>query len=292
MEKVNIKAIRTKQTEDYRLEVANDYIKRDSVRSFLKENNLGTDYLMDNLSLFIRSEEENEPCKNCLGYEKCSKQPKGFITQIDPYLDEICYTLCDKRAEHEKLINGYIRKDFYDEWLGLDLIDDVTVNVYRKKLIAKLIAISLGQSNKGVYVHSDGESGKSIIMVAFCNHLITQHNKKVAFVNVADLLQDLKSQFNVANNSIEDDIYKLQTVDVLVLDDIGGETCSAWSINDVLYKIVDYRNRSGLLTCYSSSYSLDDLKDEYTKKSSKASRLIQKIEAYTDQIELKGVSSL
>ena len=29
MEKVNIKAIRTKQTEDYRVEVANEYIKRD-----------------------------------------------------------------------------------------------------------------------------------------------------------------------------------------------------------------------------------------------------------------------
>ncbi len=292
MEKINIKPIRTKQTESYREEVANDYIKRESVREFLSKNHLGTDYLLDNLSLFIRSEEENEACKNCPGYKNCTKQPRGFITEIDPYLDEICYTPCKYRLDYEKVINGYVRKDFYDEWLSVDLINDVKVNTYRKRLVSLLMALSLGKSNKGVYVHSDGESGKSIILVAFANHMISEHSKKVAFVNVSDFLQDLKSQFNVANSNIDEEIEKLQKVDVLILDDIGGETFSAWSINDVLYKIIDYRNRSGLLTCYSSSYSLEELQKEYLKKSTKSIRLIQKIQAYTDEVELKGVSVL
>jgi primosomal protein DnaI len=122
--------------------------------------------------------------------------------------------------------------------------------------------------------------------------MIRQHNKKVAFVNVSELLSDLKSQFNVANSNIDEVIEELQKVDILVLDDLGGETFSAWSINDVLYKIIDYRNRSGLLTCYSSSYSLEDLQKEYLKRSSKATRLISKIQAYADEVELKGASAL
>jgi DNA replication protein DnaC len=92
--------------------------------------------------------------------------------------------------------------------------------------------------------------------------------------------------------SIDEVIEELQKVDILVLDDLGGETFSAWSINDVLYKIIDYRNRSGLLTCYSSSYSLEDLQKEYLKRSSKATRLISKIQAYADEVELKGASAL
>lgn len=292
MEKIKVKPIRTRQTEEYRVEVANDYIKRESVRNFLTKNQLGTDYLMDNLSLFIRLEEENEACKNCPGYKNCTKQPRGFVTEIDPYLDEICYTPCKYRLDFEKIMDGYIRKDFYDEWLNIDLINDIKVNTYRKRLITMLLSISLGKTNKGVYVHSDGESGKSVILAAFCNHLIAEHNKKVAFVNVSDFLQDLKSKFNVANSNIDEIIESLQKVEVLVLDDIGGETFSAWSINDVLYKIIDYRNRSGLLTCYSSIYSLEDLQKEYLKKSSKATRLIQKIQAYTSEVELKGVSVL
>jgi primosomal protein DnaI len=122
--------------------------------------------------------------------------------------------------------------------------------------------------------------------------MIRQHNKKVAFVNVSELLSDLKSQFNMANSNIDEVIEELQKVDILVLDDLGGETFSAWSINDVLYKIIDYRNRSGLLTCYSSSYSLEDLQKEYLKRSSKATRLISKIQAYADEVELKGASAL
>lgn len=292
MEKINIKPIRTKLTESYREEVANEYLKKDSVRKFLIKNNLDSDYLLDNLSLFIRSEEENEACLNCPGYKNCVKQPRGFLTEIDPYLDEICYTPCKYRLAYETVINGYVRKDFYDEWMNYDLINDVKINTYRKRLISLLMGISLGKSNKGVYVHSDVESGKSVILVAFCNHMIRQHNKKVAFVNVSELLSDLKSQFNVANSNIDEVIEELQKVDILVLDDLGGETFSAWSINDVLYKIIDYRNRSGLLTCYSSSYSLEDLQKEYLKRSSKATRLISKIQAYADEVELKGVSVL
>jgi primosomal protein DnaI len=96
----------------------------------------------------------------------------------------------------------------------------------------------------------------------------------------------------MANSNIDEVIEELQKVDILVLDDLGGETFSAWSINDVLYKIIDYRNRSGLLTCYSSSYSLEDLQKEYLKRSSKATRLISKIQAYADEVELKGASAL
>ena len=292
MEKINVKPIRTQRVEEYRNEVANELIKKESVRKFLNANHLGTDYLMDNLSLFIRSEEENIPCSKCPGYTNCSKLPRGFITEIDPYLDEICYTPCKYRLEYEKVINGYLRRDFYEEWLSVDLINDVKINTYRKRLISLLMGISLGKSNKGVYVHCNGECGKSIILAAFCNHMITQHNKKAAFVNVSDFLQDLKSQFNVANNNIDETIEQLQKVDILVLDDIGGETFSAWSINDVLYKIIDYRNRSGLLTCYSSVYSLEELQKDYLKKSTSANRLIQKIDAFTDKVELKGVSVL
>ena len=120
MEKIKIKPIRTKLTESYREEVANDYLKRDSVRKFLIKNNLDSDYLLDNLSLFIRSEEENEACSKCPGYKNCVKQPRGFLTEIDPYLDEICYTPCKHRLAYETVVNGYIRKDFYDEWMNYE----------------------------------------------------------------------------------------------------------------------------------------------------------------------------
>ncbi len=292
MQKINVRSIRSKATEEYRHELANEYIKKSWVRNFLNKYDLDENYLIENLGTFIRINEENEVCEHCVGYEKCPKLSKGFQTSYNPLNDEVIYASCERRNEYEKVSNNYIRRDFLDEWVTLDLLSDVKVNPLRKGIQIALMQLLNDTTDKGIYLYGLGESGKSFILASFCNELIRAKNKKVAFVDVSSFLNELKNLFGVSNADIEEKIKELQMVDVLVLDDIGGETYSAWSINDVLLKIIDYRNRNNLLTLYTSQYSLNELKKEYEKKSSKASRLIQKILAHSKELELKSLELL
>lgn len=292
MQKINIKPIRSRVTEEYREELVKSYLEKAWVKNFLKEFDLDKNYVFENLGLFTRIEEENEPCNNCPGYEKCTKYTKGYKTYLDPYQNEAFYKSCDEKQLYDNLMNSYVRRDFMSNWIYADFRKDLVNNIYRKGVTMQLLDILTGSSSKGIYLHGKGDSGKSYIMAAFCNEMIRSNSLKVAFTNVSDFLQDLKKQFNTPTNNVDEMVEQLKTVDLLVLDDIGGETSSAWSISEILLKIIDYRNHNNLLTCYTSQLTLSELEDEYKRKSSKANRLIQKIRAYSKEVELKGVSLL
>lgn len=291
MQKINIRSIRSKATEEYRHELAKEFINKKWVRDFLVKYELDEEYLIENLGTFIRVDDENKECEKCHGYASCPKINRGFKTSYDPLNDEIMYVTCDKRNEYDIVANSYIRRDFYDDWVTKNMFDDFKINPQRKGIQMALIQILNELTSNGLYLYGNPESGKSFILATFANEM-AKNGKKVAFVNVSSFLNELKNLFGTSNNEIEEKINDLMTVDFLVLDDIGGETFSAWSINDVLLKIIDHRNRVGLLTCYTSLYSLRKLEKEYATKTSKATRLIQKIKAHSKELELVSLELL
>ena len=84
------------------------------------------------------------------------------------------------------------------------------------------------------------QNGKTTVMAAFIYEL-AQKGKQCAFINVPNLIGSLKEQFSSSNNSSEL-LISLKNVDVLVLDDIGGENASPWSRDEVLAAIVNERS--------------------------------------------------
>jgi DNA replication protein DnaC len=80
----------------------------------------------------------------------------------------------------------------------------------------------------------------------------------------------------------------LLDVSFLVIDDIGNEKITDWSKEEI-YDIIDARYQKGLLTIFTSDYSIDELKELYGKKDLKNRKLFSRLESYSTEIELLGI---
>ena len=114
-----------------------------------------------------------------------------------------------------------------------------------------------------------------------CNQLAKQ-GKSICFVNVPKLVGDLKQMFQ-DNSAMEQYLRRIIRCDVLVLDDIGSESVTAWSRDEIILMILDQRMEQHKLTCFTSNYSMKELYDKYTYANGKytekvaADRILERI---------------
>ena len=108
----------------------------------------------------------------------------------------------------------------------------------------------------GIMLQGNAGVGKSHLLYAFMNKC-AEMQKAVFFMNVSDMFDMLKSGYT--DNSFEGKMYRLKTVDVLVLDDIGVEKPSEW-IEEKLFQLLNHRITNELPTFLSTNCSQKDLK--------------------------------
>ena len=122
-------------------------------------------------------------------------------------------------------------------------------------------------------------SGKTMICSAICNELLNQ-GKEVIYQSWNTLVSEYKHQLrNGSNESIE----KLQTVEILYLDDLFKGSQSDFDVKNIAYDIINYRYNNRLTTIISSEYTLNELIDI---DSAIAGRIKQRAKEYL--LEIKG----
>jgi DNA replication protein DnaC len=90
-------------------------------------------------------------------------------------------------------------------------------------------------------------TGKTHLAAAIANRRIEQ-NQPVLFITTADLLDHLRSTFGPSSEVAYDDRFEqLRTAPLLVLDDLGAESQSAWA-QEKLYQLLGYRHARRLPT--------------------------------------------
>lgn len=102
-------------------------------------------------------------------------------------------------------------------------------------------------------------SGKSHLCAAVANHLINA-GTPVLFITMPDLLAALKEAIDLQANT-EQESYSgrmriFKTAGVLILDDLGAESGSAWA-DGVLFEVLDYRYRNRMPTMIATNVPLD-----------------------------------
>lgn len=84
----------------------------------------------------------------------------------------------------------------------------------------------------------------------------------------------------------------LKRIEILIIDDIGGEIASEWMLKDVLLPLINYRYEAKKVTFFTSNYSIPELKDYWNnriKDKVAIDRVISRIKGMTTQKEMKGV---
>ena len=83
----------------------------------------------------------------------------------------------------------------------------------------------------------------------------------------------------------------IKKVPLLLIDDIGAESTTPWSRDEILMPILQYRMDSSLPTFFTSNCTLKELESHFSNSKNgieevKARRIIERIKQLTEEIKL------
>lgn len=121
------------------------------------------------------------------------------------------------------------------------------------------------QENKdkgeGLYFEGTCGTGKTHLAVAIAMKLINQGVPVICKTSI-DLLASIKQSYERDSTVNEEDVIEAyNTVDLLVIDDLGKERATEWSV-PILYRIINDRYENMLPTVITTNYNTDDLIDK------------------------------
>lgn len=110
------------------------------------------------------------------------------------------------------------------------------------------------------YLFGDRGVGKTYAAVALLREFMLNGtwSKSPLFITAAELLMEIRDTFTDSSNKEAQIIDKYSTTPLLILDDLGAEKISEWTVS-TLGIIVDRRYANKRTTIYTSNLSLDQL---------------------------------
>ena len=285
---------------NYRLEA--DYQKKyDEDMTFRKIANdldLPKETLMKYTTKLERTSCELKNCKNCKNLYECKNEIDGYVyyPQKNESDIEFCYIPCKYKKEMDK-INEY-KSNIYHFNISDNLknasmasIDTSDKNRFETiKWVNNFIKnYQKGTPIKGIYLNGNFGCGKTYLLSAMLNEL-AKKGSKVAMIYYPEFLRALKESFN-GTDEYKIKFNYIKKVDVLLLDDIGAETVTEWSRDEVLGTILQYRMEENLPTLFTSNLTMKELEIHLSTTNKdidkvKARRIIERIKQLTTDVTM------
>ncbi|MBE3594095.1 MAG: ATP-binding protein [Candidatus Carbobacillus altaicus] len=248
---------------------------------------------------FLRYQQEAHHCANCPGLEKCPNAPQGHRSR--PYVDDtrqlfFTYEPCSlylNAQDMRRRVSLFQTLQIPTSLAGVRFRDikrdehNVTAIRHALKFVSEFDA----RGGIGLYVYGPFGVGKTYLMAAIAGHLVDR-GRSVFFVHMPALFRELKAGLDSARYL--EMIRALETVDLLILDDIGAEQLTPWARDEVLVPLLTTRTTYLRPILYTSNLPLEGLSEHFSETVRgdldrlKAFRLIERIRSYTETIMLDG----
>ena len=261
-------------------------LKNKDFKEFIETLDIKDETLMKYTSSLEEASIEYHNCKNCKSLSTCKNNMKGYkYTPIkEKEMINFSYEMCSKKENLElfdmpKDIKEANFKDIYkDDKARLPIIK------YFKEFIDDY---KKDDKPKGLYLTGSFGSGKTYLIAALFNEM-AKKNIRSALIYYPEFLRSLKESFN---SDYSEKFNYIKKVPLLLLDDIGAENTSAWSRDEVLGPILQYRMEEHLPTFFTSNLTLMELEKSLSITSGgvdkvKARRIIERIKQLTTTMEL------
>lgn len=196
----------------------------------------------------------------------CEKHERNFITILktntttcpDCYREKqqqenVLKVSKQYELEQEQKRNYFLTKlSIMDSELEKASFDNFKTDTKRQREVldwAKTMANEWYKGDKGnILMYGEAGRGKSHLAFSIIKGLSDlskndEHKKFGLMINMTDLLTEIKKDFSKESFWIE----KLEKVDYLVLDDIGAEKISDWSVS-ILYSLLNKRTNTIITT--------------------------------------------
>lgn len=143
---------------------------------------------------------------------------------------------------------------------------------------------------RGLYLEGSFGVGKTYLLAGLAN-VLAQNGTQVIFLHTPSFIASLPSF--VKNSTLNAELDRIAQAPVVIFDDIGAETLSEWSRDDVLGVIFQKRMDNELPTFFSSNLDMAGLEKHFgeTKNSLdelKAKRLMQRVRFLSEEVLVEG----
>ncbi|WP_264989127.1 primosomal protein DnaI [Lysinibacillus piscis] len=274
------------------------------VQAFLTQHKdeLSRETIERNLPKLHEFISQSTVCCGCDNTENCTNYLKGFVPTLRVVRNtvEIDYVQCeqkireDERRDVAKMIASmHMPKDVLQATLSDLYIDDrLRMDIANKATDFLDMTVATGQlPKKGFYLHGQFGVGKSFVLGALANELAKIKIRSVV-VFVPEFLREMKNA--IGDNTLNEKIDYIKKAPVLMLDDLGAETMTAWTRDEILGTIFHYRMAEQLPTFITSNFDYDGLEHHLAQSQKgdievvKAGRIMERIKALTIPIEMRG----
>lgn len=292
MEKVNMSLSDkiNKELEENYLES----LKDEEFAKLVKRNKIPRDVAIKNNSSLLDTCGEIKNCKNCKGLFMCKNKVSGYV--LYPSFDatlKFIYMPCKYQKNNEALLKE--KREKLDvignaRMRDIDILDKNRVEVIKwlKNFYDNYTPVN---TLKGLYLHGSFGSGKTFLLAALLNELKINKNASIEIIHLPKLLRNMKEDFSL----VEDKVRYLENVDILLIDDIGAESVTAWGRDEILGAILQTRMNNKQTTFFTSNLTISELESHLsiTKNSEdlvKSRRIIERIKELTEDLELISVN--
>lgn len=275
-----------------------ELMEDEAINRFLIDNDINSDEIESSLNRLLSFRLENSYCDQCNGLFECKQDIRGYRpnlvyknNKIDLVYEPCQYLLIEQSKQRNKALIDALYMPKMIHTASLEDYDfkrgENRLEVHRL-LMAFIDDYRNDEHPAGLYLCGEYQKGKTYILAALANEL-TKQGATVLIAYYPDLVRELKSR--ISDNTVEMMIRKLKQADVLMLDDIGGESHSNWIRDEVLGPILQHRLLDELPTFFSSNVSQRDLVNYMMSNSQKAekmkaARIYARIKSLSKEVKL------
>ncbi|MFY9422800.1 MAG: ATP-binding protein [Bacilli bacterium] len=259
-----------------------------SIREFCAKHGLQDEDVIMAIGKFIIQKETNKLASGC-SPDKCNVDPNGVHTELI-YRDgkvELQSVPCPKFEQYEDYLDlRYFPES--EEFLNQEPIFNENRALAFSKINKFLNEYEKGKFVKGIYFHGPFGTGKTFLMMTLAKHL-SKKGVKVFMAYYPDLARFMKS--SISTGELEKIIRDLKNSDVLMLDDVGAESNSAFIRDEVLGPILQYRLHENLPVCMTSNFSIAELQNHFSEARDKidfvkSARICERIRFMMSEVAL------
>lgn len=302
MEKINNVMNKNVKDLNYKLKLAYNEARKDEiVRSLFDSINLSEDELIKYTSSFEDAALEFKNCKGCKGLAACKNSFTGYcyLPTLSNGILSFSYKACKYKNKYildNKYLNNVFSFDVPNEIREAKIKDIYTDDKNRAPVIKWILKYIKDYKDKkigkGLFLHGNFGCGKTFFISAMFNEL-AKDGIKSAIVYWPEYLRSLKDSFQSSkNDEFKNKFNEIKYAKLLLIDDLGAESVTSWSRDEILGTILQYRMQQNLPTFITSNLNISELEDHLSITSSnrsekvKAVRIIERIKQLTVDIEM------
>lgn len=235
-----------------------------------------------------KCEDEDSVCTNCDG-KTCAKLiqfRRHSVSIVGGTVKLNANDVCSYEKER-RLRRKIDKAQIPPRYAGLTF-DDYKVDASNQNAV-DWAERTVRYPDTSLFITGDAGTGKTFLAAIVAQEL-TKAGKSVLFVDVPNLLDNLRKTFNQKSSdgdaTLDEMMKALQAADVLILDDLGAESPTPW-VAERVYVIINDRYVAQKPVIVTSNYSFDQLKFRFCDPITGA-RIVSRLQQMCNVAEING----